>query len=415
MFASEPYRLFFPLGILIGTIGAGHWLAYWLGWVDSYSGFFHASIQMEGYMACFVIGFLMTAIPRFSGTSSASLKELVTFFVLTCAIVFFLFRYLWIPAELCFTLWLLSLARFIFVRVKKIKRADGSSKTSPPIEFVWIPIAILHGILGSVVLIFYQLKMTPVWMGDVGEDMAFQGFILAIVAGVGGFLAPRLMGRFEMVKPSEVCALEEVARRKKRSLSVHLTLAVLFFLSFWLDMPGREAWAHGLRALVITAALVWSRALPLPPRTPDFFVKLLWISLWMVPLGLWLTAFFPAHEKGMLHFTFIGGFSLMTFAIATMVALSHGGESAILRRPLLVLRIVFTGVILTLGFRVAAGFYATLFFPFLGLAASVWILVGASWLCFIAPRILRIPEGDPFERQHEEMKERVIRLNRGEN
>ncbi|MBI4394693.1 MAG: NnrS family protein, partial [Candidatus Omnitrophica bacterium] len=310
-----------------------------------------------------------------------------------------------------FTLWLLSLARFIFVRVEKIKRADGSSKTSPPIEFVWIPIAILHGIVGSFILVLYQIKVTPVWMGDIGEDMAFQGFILAIVSGVGGFLAPRLMGRFEMVKPSEVCAIEEVVRRKKNNFRIHLALGLLFFLSFWLDVPGWEIWAHSLRALIVTTALVWSRALPLPPRTPDLFVKLVWISMWMVVFGLWLTAFFPAQTKGMLHFTFIGGLSLMTFAIATMVTLSHGGESAALRRPLWILRITLVGVILSLVFRVAAGYYPNHFFALLGVAASLWILVGMSWLCFVLPRILRIPEAGEFERQHEEMKERVSRFN----
>ncbi|MBI3999485.1 MAG: NnrS family protein [Candidatus Omnitrophica bacterium] len=411
LFCSEPYRLFFPLGVLIGTVGAGHWLIYWRGWISSYSGFFHASIQMEGYMACFVLGFLTTAIPRFSNTPHASLAELLAFFLLTCGILFFLFQYLWVPAELCFIAWLLSLARFIFVRIKKRRQNAAASKISPPLEFIWIPIAIFHGLLGSIILILYQLKLAPIWMGDIGEDMAFQGFILSIVAGVGGFLAPRLMGRFEVIKPTEVCAMEEVARKKKRNLLVHLTLALLFFLSFWLDTPGHQIWANCLRALIITVVLIWTRALPLPPRTTDFFVKLLWISIWMVPLGLWMIAFFPAHEKGLLHFTFIGGFSLMTFAIATMVVLSHGGESAALRRPLPVLWMVLAGVIFTLGFRIAAGFYPNLFFPYLGIAASVWILTGISWLCFITPRIFRVAFEGSFEHTHEEMKRRVVNLN----
>ena len=292
--------------------------------------------------------------------------------------------------------------------MKKKLESKSDSKVVPPIEFIWIPIAILHGVLGSLILILYQLKLTPIWMGDIGEDMAFQGFILSIVAGVGGFLAPRLMGRFEVIKPDEVCKIEELARKRKRNLMFHLILALLFFTSFWLDVPDREIWANSLRALVVSVAFFWSRALPLPPRTQDFFVKLLWISIWMIPLGMWLVACFPAHEKGMLHFTFMGGLSFMTFSVATMVVLSHAGESPILRRPSHpLLWLVLIGVFLTLGFRIAAGFYPSWFFPFLGVAASIWMVVGASWLCFIAPRILKVPELGTFEMEHEEAKRRV--------
>ena len=360
-------------------------------------------------MACFVVGFLATAIPRFSGTHHASLGELITFLLLTSGITFFLFCHLWIPAELCFVSWLLALARFVFIRIKERSKSDGVPKNSPPIEFVWIPIAILHGILGSVILILYQSKFLPLWIGDVGEDMLFQGFILSIVAGVGGFLIPRLMGRFEMVKSSEVCATKEVERRKRRNLFVHATLGLLFFASFWIDIPGCQVWANSLRALAVTSALVWSRSLPFPPRTSDLFARLLWISAWMIPVGLWFVVAFPAQEKGMLHFTFIGGLSLMTFAIATMVVLSHAGESAQLRRPLPILWLVLIGAILALSFRVAAGFYPNRFFFYLGIAASLWIVVGTGWFCFVVPRIPRFPEEGTFEQEHEKMKRLATR------
>jgi len=75
----EPYRLFFPLGILMGTVGISHWLFYALGWMKSYSGFFHSSIQILSYMNCFIIGFLLTALPRFTGAKHATKNELFLF------------------------------------------------------------------------------------------------------------------------------------------------------------------------------------------------------------------------------------------------------------------------------------------------------------------------------------------------
>lgn len=410
LFCEEPYRLFFPLGILIGIIGIGHWLIYALGWVDTYSGFFHASIQMQGYMACFVIGFLLTAMPRFSGTARSSRAELFTFLLLILSVVGFLFGGQWILAELSFIALLAALIRFAAVRVLGHSGGGEAKKVSPPVEFVWIPVAILHGVVGSVVLILNQLYVIPAWTIDIGQDMGQQGFILAVVAGVGGFLAPRLMGLYEAVKPSEVCTMEEAGRLRKRKVQIHLLAGTLFFLSFCFDIPGFETWAHGIRALVVTAVLIWTRSLPRPPRVPDFFAKLLWISMWMIPIGLWLIVFFPKYEKEMLHITFIGGLSLMTFAVATMVVLSHSGQAHRLRKPLFILWMVLIGVILTLGFRLAAALKGAWYFPLLGFAASLWIVVGVSWLCFVAPGILAVPAAGTFEHQHEQEKQRMNRL-----
>lgn len=54
----EPYRLFFPLGVWMGAVGISPWFLYAMGLSDSYSGYFHSSMQMLVYMNCFIIGFL---------------------------------------------------------------------------------------------------------------------------------------------------------------------------------------------------------------------------------------------------------------------------------------------------------------------------------------------------------------------
>ena len=406
LFCEEPYRIFFPLGVLIGAVGVSHWLFYALGWQKVYSGFFHSSIQMQGYMACFIGGFLMTAMPRFSSTFHATGLELLVSLAFILADVGFLFRHWWIAAEVCFILWLLTLARFAIVRI-----VNRKSSVHPPVEFVWIPIAIIHGIVGALLLIFFQGKWLPLWVFEVGDDMMGQGFVLAMVAGVGGFLSPRLMGRYDVVKPSEVCSMEDINRKKNRRVLIHALAGLIVFSSFWFEVKGFEAWSNGVRALVITSVLVWTRSLPRPPRTPGLFVKLVWLSMWMVILGSWLTALFPAYKKAMLHFMFIGGFSLMTFAIATMVVLSHGGESEKLQRSLPILWMVAIGIAIALSLRSIAVFFTSLYFNLLGTAAVFWILVAVSWLCFIAPKILKVPKAGSFERNHEQMKERVMQLN----
>jgi hypothetical protein len=60
----EPFRLFFPLAVLIGWIGVGHWLLYALGVTSSFSGFMHGQLMMQAFMMAFALGFLLTAVPR---------------------------------------------------------------------------------------------------------------------------------------------------------------------------------------------------------------------------------------------------------------------------------------------------------------------------------------------------------------
>ena len=192
---QEPYRIFFPLGVLFGMLGVSHWLFYSLGWTKTYSGFYHSSLQMMGYMASFVTGFLLTAMPRFSSTVHASKKEVGGFLSLMLGIYVFLSFGLWVPGECCFIAWLITLGRF---GIKRFAKRDKTTST-PPMEFLWVPIAILHGITGTVLLILGQAKILPGWAIRVGKPMMEQGFILSVVLGVGGFLVPRIIGTFKVV------------------------------------------------------------------------------------------------------------------------------------------------------------------------------------------------------------------------
>ena len=79
-FFAEPFRLFFPTGILIGIGGVALWPAYFGSLVITYPGTAHARLMIEGFMASFVIGFLGTAGPRMTSTSPFSRREVLTLF-----------------------------------------------------------------------------------------------------------------------------------------------------------------------------------------------------------------------------------------------------------------------------------------------------------------------------------------------
>ncbi len=69
---TDAYRIFFPLGIVLGVFGVSIWPLYYFGVTEGYSGRSHAFVQTDGFLYAFIAGFLLTAIPRFTGTEAPS-------------------------------------------------------------------------------------------------------------------------------------------------------------------------------------------------------------------------------------------------------------------------------------------------------------------------------------------------------
>ncbi len=393
----EPFRLFFPLAVLFGFFGVGQWLAYALGWMGA-SGFTHAWIQMMLYISCFIAGFLLTALPRFSTSFPASTAELSA--VLACLAGQWVFAFLkiWGAAGTCFGGFLIILALFAGRRFAGRRAAE----VRPPVEFIWIPIALLHGAAGIGLLLLGQAVPALSWALATGRPMVQQGFVLGMVIGVAGFMAPRLMGH----------PLPGQSGRRSRPFLRHAISGVFFFASFWIEGAGAVRAAYLLRATVVTAQLIGATRCHRLPRTEAQYIRLLWISLWMIQFGLWGAGLFPRYRVGMLHLMFLGGFSLMTFAVGTMVVFSHTGKREWLQRPLRALHLISAGLALSVAARWAADLKAGWFSPLLGLAAASWMLSALVWLILVLPHVVRAAPSETFERMHAEAKQELLRRDR---
>src|SRR5580765_1764584 len=84
---EEPFRIFFPLGILVGVSGVSLWPLFFSGLHRFYPGVMHARLTIEGFAGAFVIGFLGTAGPRLTDTGSLSRFELRILLALYAACV----------------------------------------------------------------------------------------------------------------------------------------------------------------------------------------------------------------------------------------------------------------------------------------------------------------------------------------
>lgn len=404
LICREPYRLFFPLGICMGTVGVSPWLFYAFGWTETYSGFFHSSVQMLVYMNCFMTGFLTTFIPRVTGTSFAALGEILSFLLALLGALIFLCQGNWVMAEGCYVLWLAFLAAFMARRLlRKRKEEAGSSPSgtgAPPVELVWIPVGLLQGIGGTLLLILGQLKVLSPVVIRAGKPMMEQGFLLSVVIGIGGFLLPRIMGSYRQGRLS--------LWGERSRILVHGVCVIGLLLSFAMEGMGYLPWGYGLRALIVTVIFYGTGIFQRVGGPLALYAWLARISAWMIAAGLWTAAFFSAYRVAVLHISFIGGFSLMTFAVATMVVMSHAGAGERLRQPLWILWAILLGLALAVVKRVMVIFYPDVYHIFLGLASSLWVITALGWLGFMAPYLLKAPDGDEFERMHEEAKRQVV-------
>jgi uncharacterized protein involved in response to NO len=169
---------------------------------------------------------------------------------------------------------------------------------------------------------------------------------------------------------------------------------------------------YGLRFFIAMAQFVWSRTLTSVPKDVGFHAKLAWGSCWMIVMGFG-AAIFPSYNVALLHIVFIGGFSLMAFAVAAMVILSHGGQAEHLKRPLWVLWVVAFALGFALLKRLMVIFYPDAFFRFAGMAAAAWVTGAIAWLIFVVPKLLRVPREDEFAAMHKEAK--TVLLSKSKN
>lgn len=400
--AGEPYRVLFPMGAVIGLAGVAHWLFYALGWIPVYSGVLHSAVLLEAFMGCFIAGFLGTALPRFTASFPCRIWE---FLLLTGLIVLCAFFHLsgHEPAgRAAFGAWVFVLAVFAFRRASSRKKTVSGRPIVPPVELIWVPIAILHAWIG------YGLYAAALGGGlsyrwlDAGRRLSDQGFLLCIVLGVGGFLGSRLMGTFRL-RPGPPEA-QVLARR----VLFHLFCAAAVFVSFLLEGFGRLQTAFLVRAAAVTACTVYTGGLALKPVGREAYVWGVWISFWLIAAGHWGAAVMPLYRLEWMHLVFLGGYTLMTFSVAVMVMLSHAGEGSRLKGRLPLLTAVYAAVLLSLAVRLAAPFFPARYFAFLGAASAVWSAAVLFWLILVLPRAFRFADEGELERAHEEAKRKIL-------
>ena len=366
----DPYRVFFPLGVLLAWAGVLHWFLLAIGAIHEYRSIFHAFAQIEGFMTCFAVGFLFTLIPRRTATAPPAAWQMAVAMAAPVAVVICAWFERWALSQVP---WLLLMAVLIQFAVSRF-RSPGAGLRIPN-SFVWVVLALLMGVGGSILAgVGAALGEDKFWLHEVGRAVVLQGMFTGLVLGVGGMLLP--------VITRGVPPLAGAAGSTRAKL-LHLFAGLAFVATFFLEALVSVRLGFALRAAIVLAVLLASAEIWRPPSVPGLHRRFIWLAAWLLPAGYACVAAFPQYPKAGLHVVFIGCFALLALCISTHVVLSHGGAISLLsERPP---AIAWMGglLLVALGLRVLVDTDQAHVYRWLGGAAAAFLTATVVWAVFL--------------------------------
>jgi uncharacterized protein involved in response to NO len=373
---AEPYRLFFPIGIAYAIAGAALWPLLALGQIN-YPGLLHGPLMIQGFEMCFIIGFLLTIVPRFTGTSPRHPVELILALGAVIGFGAFAIAGMKTTAQLFFLLGMMVLLMATGYRLLR-------RKANPPEEFFLVALGLGFGYVGGLILLLTSLGVGGEPTPGYGLRLISLGMVLTLVLGVGGILVPGFLGiRENVIMPRFGERGERLGRR-----GLYIIFGSFLVLAFVAEAAGHEALGFWIRSLTVSAILLFVWRIYRVPRKRDLPAFLLWSASWGVLLGLWIATLLSPLEIAGFHVTLIAGFGVMTMTVATRISVVHGGGAVEEERLVL-----SPEVAAAMGIAVLTNLIAHIspagYVVWLGASGAFWAVAWVFWSAKTLPRMLR--------------------------
>jgi uncharacterized protein involved in response to NO len=386
---NEPYRILFPLGFSLAAVGIGAWIPYYL-WPGSfpYPGQGHAIVQIQGFLMSFILGFLMTMLPKVLAVGNLGRLQSVLIPLGIIALSVFAWSGATGSRIAAQALNLFLIGNFLIFALRRWPHRKGP----PPSTFVFIPLAFAANMVGTVLRILF-------YMGSLEGDglrlaslLQFQAFPLLLILGIGGFLLPKLFGT-GVVDPA---ALRD---QKGNPLFIPLAMGAVLLAGYALEAaaPRFGSGSLVLRFAYLTRTAVWAwflfgqlRITGVPRKQPAYLAAAR-LSLYSMGLGMAMPILLPAYLVAWEHLVFISGFLWLTLSVAARVAASHGGSMDLLnqhRKKTLAYGIL---ILLAMISRVATDIRTGGHWFHLALASAFALIALCIWGRIFLPVILWVP------------------------
>lgn len=378
-FPHEPFRLFFPFATLAGLIGVALWPVMLLGWTENYPGPSHARLMAQGFFGGFIFGFLGTAMPRLVGARPLSGREALALLALFLGNV---------TAN---TVGRNTLADGLFVGelllwMVLLKRRCHRGQDRPPPSFVLVALAFANAFSGTALqLAGTRWELSPP-LELLARLLSYHGFVLLCVLGAGGFLLPRFLGLGLRRQFPDSAVVPPAWTRAARVAKI---AGLLIVASFALEAWGWSRTAGAMRTVILLAYLAYEMPLERLRWHGRGVQWQLIVGLGCLPLGVFLSGWFPAVRLTWSHLELVGGFALITTGIATRVVFGHTGARDRLKRfhPWLTAAAVL--MLVGLASRISGDLLPGIQAHHYIYGAALWLLGALIWAVCVLPRVLR--------------------------
>ena len=361
---AEPFRLFFPAGILASVIGVSMWPLLYAGALEFYPGEAHARLMVECFVGAFAIGFISTAFPKMIGSPPLTWQELALVLIILLGCIAGHATNNLVAGDSCFlAMWILLImclaTRFCFFR-----------DSLPPPGFVLVAMGACAGITGVTFLLVGRIIQLTGFQQTLAKLLLYEGFLLGPILGVGGFLFARFFndGRIE----------SRSSGNRRAAICVGVALAVL--ATYIIEAAGISRWAPMLRAAIAGSFLFSQVRLFHRGAVTGSLSTLLRLAICCLLIGMVIYGWFPyARGVAVKHVLFIGGFGLLVLSVASRVVWGHSGNIELATGKRGSLRIILWVVVVTLATRVVAEFIPTIRVSHHIYAALLWVVAVAVW------------------------------------
>lgn len=354
--SSEPFRAFFPLGIVASMVGALVWPLFYAGWWHAVPQLLHPRMMIFGFGAAFVGGFLGTAWPRFVEAEPMKRPELgLLLLSWTTAQMGYLAEQ-WRFGDAAFAVHATLLLAFLIHRT-----CSGGDRPNAAMLMAGGGVAL--GLTVSVTWTFAYFDLAP-WAHSLTRLLAYQGMLLLPLLGVGTFMFPRF---FSDPKPAPTAGL-----------GLALT-APLILVSFVIEAVG---WVR-CGSLIRFAAIVLWAIIATPTMwhgsSPSTRAWALRLALGTIALSFLSRGIWPGPAYAIEHLLFLGGFALAMLLVADRVTLGHSDALPPADEQSKRWRWLVWLLVIAASTRVSADLKASLLVSHHIYAALMWVGVAAAW------------------------------------
>jgi uncharacterized protein involved in response to NO len=205
------------------------------------------------------------------------------------------------------------------------------------------------------------------------------------ILGIGPFIFPRLLG---VPNPHDFPESRHPPPAWTRKALYALAAGVLIITSFVLEALAWHRTAYAVRFAVTLIYLMSEVSFQQVLKRGNVLALSIPVALLSLVAGFGGIALFPGYRTSLLHMTLIGGFAVITLAVATRVIFGHSGNGRLLQNPNRWLIVSIGLILLGMATRMSSDFFPKVAESHFIYGAFLWIAGVLLWSVYVLPKVL---------------------------